>query len=314
MTCMNQKINADLKFLELPNNEDILAVIGSDGIREYGAFKNDKKSDKAHFHNLMEIGICRWGKGEVYLEHKWYPYKSGDIIVIPKNYPHAINSYGEKSFWEYIYIKPSAFLEAICKENSRKRSRYIDAIECRSFIKSREKIQDLEGMINLIMNQTRVQAYGYRECIRGLIYALLMEIVKINHIDQNKPEFKNNPGPQKLTTLSLAMEYIEENYNRELRISDVANAAHVSETALRRLFVECCEISPMQYLKRIRIDAACKIMKNSDVNINEIAYSVGFENTATFISNFKKIQGCTPKQWEHKNLRKTDKTGEMRNE
>lgn len=293
----NQK-NAEFRFLEISNGEDVLALLGSEGIRVYGAQENGAKSVRLHFHNLMEVGICRWGKGEVNLDGKWYPYKSGDIMVIPQNYPHTINSHGEKSFWEYIYIKPSAFFEKAYKEDLRKKKRSIEGVEERPFFKKRENVPDLEAEINLLMNQARIQAHGYKECMKGLLFALLMEIIKINHIDCDKPEMKERQSPQKVKALALAFEYIEENFSKELRISDIANAAFVSETYLRRLFMESCAISPMQYVKKIRINAACKMMKSSASSISEIAYTVGFENMATFISNFKKIKGCTPKQWK----------------
>ena len=42
-------------------------------------------------------------------------------------------------------------------------------------------------------------------------------------------------------------------------------------------------------------------MKDTDANINEIAYKVGFENMTTFINNFKKVVGCTPREWKQNN-------------
>ena len=179
-------------------------------------------------------------------------------------------------------------------------------MELRAFMVSKEKYPDLETEINLVMNQKRVKAYGYKECIKGLVFALLMEIAKINHAVLDKPENKDYQSTQNVNALALAFTYIEENYAKELRISDIANAAYVSETYLRRLFVENCAISPMQYVKKIRIEAACKMIKRTDSSFNEIAYSVGFENVGTFISNFKKIKGCTPKQWKQNVLCKTE--------
>lgn len=169
-------------------------------------------------------------------------------------------------------------------------------------MKDREEVIDLVGEINLLMNQFRVRGYGYRECVKGLGYALLMEIIKINHMDHAKPEFAEKHDTSKNEKLAKALEFIEENYAKELRISEIAEAAYVSETYLRRLFAECCAVSPMQYVKMIRIEAACKLMKSTDDNINEIAYKVGFDNMTTFINSFKKIMGYTPKQWKQ-NLR-----------
>lgn len=296
---MKNERNAEFKFLEILNGEDVLALLGSEWIKEYGVDENGNRKTKNHFHNLMEIGVCRWGVGEIVFDQKRYPYRKGDVMVIPQNYPHGIfNTEGEKSFWEFIYVKPAVFLEKVCKGELRRRKRYSEEVEYRPFLKRREDAVQMTAEINLIMDQFRVRDYGYRDCVKGLVFALLMEIIKINHIDNEKPELDEKYSPQKVQTLALALEYIEKNYEKELRISDIAQAAFVSETYLRRLFTECCAISPMQYVKMIRIDAACKMMKNTDANMNEIAYNVGFENMATFINNFKKIVGCTPKQWK----------------
>ena len=119
---MKHKKDAEFKFLEIPNGEDVLAFLGSDCIREYGRYENGIKKDRMHFHNLLELGICRWGSGEITLDKKSYPYKAGDIIVIPPNFSHAINSHGETSFWEYIYVKPRIFMEKFYKKASQTES------------------------------------------------------------------------------------------------------------------------------------------------------------------------------------------------
>ena len=299
---MKNEKNAEFKFLEIPKGEDILAMLGSAYIKKYGWDDSGKQIERNHFHNVMEIGICRWGTGEVVLDKKRYPYKKGAVMVVPQNYPHEIYStHGEESFWESIYIKPSVFLEKVYKKDARKSNRYAQEAESRPFLKEREEILPLVTEINLVMDQVRVQAYGYRECIKGLLFALLMEIIKINHMDKEKPEYGEKYSPQKEKKLAKALEYMEANYRKNLRVLDIAQAAYVSETYLRRLFAESCEMSPMQYLNLMRINAACKLMKDTDANINEIAYKVGFENMTTFINNFKKVVGCTPREWKQNN-------------
>ena len=100
------------------------------------------------------------------------------------------------------------------------------------------------------------------------------------------------------------MEYIEKNFAKDLRIADVAQAAFVSETCLRRLFVEYCQISPMHYAKTVKIEKACELLENKHININEVAYKVGYSNCSTFINNFKQITGQTPKQWRQNQKQK----------
>lgn len=294
---MKNELNVDFQYLKIPYGENALAMLGSEWIREYG--------DREHFHNLMEIGICRRGTGKIIIDKKRYLYNRDDVIVIPRNFSHTIVSDpGEKSFWEFIYVKPAAFLEKVYKNQVRNRERFIEEIENRPFVKKKGEAPNISTEINLIMDQFRVKEYEYQNCIKGLVFALLMEIIKINHKDYDKPEFNKKVTLKKEDTLGKALEYIEENYAKNLHISDIAQAAFVSETYLRRLFAECCSTSPMQYVKEIRIDAACKLLKNKNMNINEVAYKVGYTNITTFINNFKQITGKTPKQWKQNKTQK----------
>ena len=147
------------------------------------------------------------------------------------------------------------------------------------------------------MDQIRTQEYGYRACVKGLVYTLLMEIVKITSMESLEIKSVQNPNWDKLKKIELAMQYVDTHYAEEIRISDIANAAYISESYLRRIFVENYNMSPLRYVNFVRIDFACKILRDQDLNINEVAQKVGFDNTSTFIKNFKKIVGKTPKQW-----------------
>lgn len=306
-------MNIEFQYLKIPYGENVLALLGSEYIKEYGAGEDVKEEKKKHFHNLTEIAICRMGTGEIYIDNERFEYKKDDIIVIPKNFSHAIiNHPGEKSFWECIYLKPSAFLEKIHHVELRKRTKLLEEVEHCPFLKSTKDAEMLKMELDLIMNQYRVKEYEYRTCIDGLLLALLIEIARINLKDNAKPEFEKKVSPKKVETISVALDYIEENFAKDLRISDIAQAAYVSETCLRRLFVECCAVSPMQYAKMIRIERACELLEKKDVNINEVAYKVGYVNLSTFISNFKNLIGETPKQWR-KNKKEKQVNNNLRN-
>lgn len=53
-----KKPTVQLRYYELPEREPVLALMGPEWMRVYG-----NEPENLHFHNLMEIGVCRWGKG-----------------------------------------------------------------------------------------------------------------------------------------------------------------------------------------------------------------------------------------------------------
>ena len=95
-----------LEYYQISSGEDLVAKLGSVGIRNYGRDRFEKETPRNHYHNLLEIGICRKGKGIIIFNKERIPYSEGTIIIVPANYPHnVVSTLGEKSFWEVIYVR-----------------------------------------------------------------------------------------------------------------------------------------------------------------------------------------------------------------
>lgn len=101
--------------------------------------------------------------------------------------------------------------------------------------------------------------------------------------------------------LPFTLAYVEENYAEEIRISDIADASYISESYLRKIFAENYNMTPIQYVNFVRISHACKILQKEAISITDVARRVGFDNMSTFIKNFKRITGKTPKIWVKEN-------------
>lgn len=180
-----------LQYYQIPSGEDLVAQLGSNGIREYGLDDKGKETEQNQYHNLLEIGICRQGTGIFVFEEKRNCYSEGTIVIIPANYPHkVISTSGEKSFWESIYINPIEFL----KEHFEKREveRLVRKIDTRPILLNKREIPLFARELDCLMDQIRMKEYGYKNCVKGLIFTLLMEIVKINAQDYwiEEPEKK----------------------------------------------------------------------------------------------------------------------------
>ena len=249
----------------------------------------------------MEIAVCRRGKGEVLLDKQRYPYEEGSVMIIPRNIPHRIiPDDAVNQFWEYIYVNPTGFMQQRGIADNRERKRYLNLMEHSHVFVVRESIPFLTTELNLLMDQLRVQEYGYRQCVRGLLYALLMEIVKINEMILKQTGEPVQQETKKSGRIVDALDFIEENYREKVQTEDIAAAVFVSANYLRKLFQDNFSMSPMQYVNHVRIQKACKLLRRTDDTVNEIAGKVGYDNVTTFINNFRQYTGQTPKQWKGK--------------
>ncbi|WP_032865035.1 GlxA family transcriptional regulator [Acinetobacter higginsii] len=107
------------------------------------------------------------------------------------------------------------------------------------------------------------------------------------------PNFRNHCDEAVLQV----QDWLDANFSQENRIADLAKQFNFSERNLKRRFQLATQISPNQYLQQVRVDKAKKLLLTTEMNVQQIAYTVGYENVSFFIRVFNKITGCTPSQW-----------------
>lgn len=93
-----------------------------------------------------------------------------------------------------------------------------------------------------------------------------------------------------------ALNYIQNNYHRNIRISDIAAHLQIDRTYLYRLFTEQFHMSPKKYLLHYQLKMALQLLTNSSLSITEIAYACGFSDASAFSHSFMKEYGNTPSQ------------------
>lgn len=101
--------------------------------------------------------------------------------------------------------------------------------------------------------------------------------------------------------VNSAISYISENYNSQIGLQETASFINVSETHLSRLFKEITKMNFLYYLNAFRINKSIYLLKNSNINISEIAGNCGFANPGYYTKIFKRFLGITPTVYREKN-------------
>lgn len=99
--------------------------------------------------------------------------------------------------------------------------------------------------------------------------------------------------------LKEAVEYIGEHYAENISLEEVAEYVGLNPAYFSSLFKREMEINFSNYVTEKRMDAAKRMLKNSNVPLIEIAMSLGYENQSYFSSVFKKYCNMTPKQYRY---------------
>lgn len=268
----------------------MLALYGENWVRYYG-----DGIEYLHFHNLLEVGICRSGRGEMVLNDRIENYGPDMITVIPKNYPHTTNSEkGMKSAWEYLFLDPEMLLREYYDGNEVAFRRFLNLIGRDAFMARTADCPQLAGIADSILEEMKDKRAFYVEKVKGLLTALLFEIARISEKGKIQPVRMHSGMDQ----IRNALRYVDRHYSEPVRIEDLAEACNISETHLRRLFSAYINMKPVEYLNMVRVLRACEMLRSSNETMAAVAVRCGFSTISTFDRNFRAVIGVTPLQWK----------------
>ena len=103
-----------------------------------------------------------------------------------------------------------------------------------------------------------------------------------------------------------AIAYINENFKREISLDEISGVVNLSPSYFSKYFKNVTQVSFSEYLANLRLENAVNDMLNYNTTVSTAAFENGFANVKSFITQCKKVYGCTPAQYKKKLLTKRD--------
>jgi AraC-like DNA-binding protein len=110
----------------------------------------------------------------------------------------------------------------------------------------------------------------------------------------SSPVFSQPFGQHEAVPMQKALQYIMQNYRKDISIKDLLAYTNMSNTAFYTAFKNAYRMTFKEYLLSIRVGYACRLLTYPTQKISQIAYESGFENISNFNRQFKRIKGITP--------------------
>lgn len=101
-----------------------------------------------------------------------------------------------------------------------------------------------------------------------------------------------------------AQKFIEQNYNKDISVEQIAMQTHMSTRNFIRRFKKATNNTPLEYLQRVKIEAAKKMLERSSETISILMFEVGYNDAKTFRNVFKRATGLSPQDYRKKYNRK----------
>ncbi len=97
--------------------------------------------------------------------------------------------------------------------------------------------------------------------------------------------------------IAKAIKFIRENAHLGILVNDVVNSLSVSRRVFERRFKKAIGRTPLQEIRRVKIESVRKMLLETDLTVGEIALRHGFDNKEYLIVSFKEVMGITPMRY-----------------
>ena len=132
------------------------------------------------------------------------------------------------------------------------------------------------------------------EDIRRISTALLKEMSRGDRSGAEESERK---------VISQAKQYVKDHADKEISLSEVANAVYLNPVYLSRLFKVETGSSFSDYVTEVRMEQAAHLLQHTNLRIYEICEKVGYKDVRHFYKLFKKYAGCSPSEYREKPIK-----------
>ncbi|MBR1723606.1 MAG: AraC family transcriptional regulator [Ruminococcus sp.] len=245
------------------------------------------------FHFIREEGYpnhqiiyCVRGSGVLKLGGEEHEINAGDGFYLPPNVPHEY--YPTDEIWETHWITFEG-------REIPNMMQYIKLEQARVF-----RIHDLNSLDAIFKKMLYLMRtnyyYGGQQCSAHL-YQFFIEFNRVVNMQNGTQD------SAKLNQLQPVIDYLNTNYRKDITLAELSDLIGLSPQYLCRLFKECLNLRPFEYLARKRVQQAKLLLLEDKLNINEIASEVGYNDCSYFCAVFKRHEMLSPAEFRNLNKR-----------
>lgn len=148
--------------------------------------------------------------------------------------------------------------------------------------------------------------YGYdRNLVDEHLFFLLNELIRFHKKEcfREGELYAVKPGTRReiYKRICIAKDMLHSNYMNKTSLDELSTIACISVPQLIRHFKAAFQLTPHQYLTRIRLSHAARLLKQASAPVHEITWMCGFENTSSFCRAFKSEYGVQPVHFRNMN-------------
>ena len=247
-------------------------------------YGNDGRERSDNGHVVFQYTLR--GEGRIELEGKSYCLTAGKafIVKIPSNHRYYYAAETSEP-WEFLWLNAKG------EDALRMWDRIIE--QEGPILSLREDSLSLSSFWDMYKSISEDQLSDCSE-LSVLLYRFMLALLT--------PEAGLSSNKEPSTIVNKAKHYIKENYALLLSLEDIATYCGVTGAYLCRVFQKNDLASPLEYLRRRRIEAAVTMLRTTDLSAQDIGRQCGFDSPSYFSKTFKAYLGFSPREYREQTI------------
>ena len=255
-----------------------------------------------HSHSFFELIYVLTGFCMNTIEDRPIRMEKGDLCIIAPGMPHALGVFDDDSIVLNILVRKTTFRETFF-DVFQKDAELSDFFYQNYYSEKQSKFicfhtagnQELETLLDILFSESVCKEEYSSKVMENLMRAIFCVMLRMT------PEKifvrKLSEGQQNREQI---LRYIQTHYT-DITFEELVEHFHLSESSLRRFFRQDVGRSFVELVREIRLQKACMLLQNTEMQVSDIAAQVGYESEGYFYRLFKNQYGVTPLEYRTQN-------------
>jgi AraC-like DNA-binding protein/quercetin dioxygenase-like cupin family protein len=250
-----------------------------------------------HWHDYMELSYIQENEGRYEIEDRTYQVAKGDVVIINNIERHRVTYEDDRPLYEtVIHFDPKMIW---FKEDPTMEYGFLKLFKHNriAFNNRPELTEGTRGELGRLFAEITREYQEKRRFHKLLIKARLLTVIAlllrecpVEALEEGAFQSRQN----QIDRLKRILAYIDANSASEIGLESTAAQFQFNASYFSDYFKKQVGITFTEYLARVRVHEAIKLMTENRASSTDAAYECGFNNTASFYAAFKRVTGTNP--------------------
>ncbi|CAM3749991.1 AraC family transcriptional regulator [Cohnella lubricantis] len=250
-----------------------------------------------HYHEEVELLLILKGELTAFCKEEQLQLRKGDIAVFGSSEPHTtLQTRSSSVSYIVLQINLRNYWDPSTLNSMQHFSEVLRPLSSLNYIYRENKDARLQtaALIREIYREMNDAKIGYELAVSSRIKSILLLLLR--HDVRSRLQYNHND--RLAERLQPAIDYVEAHLSDKLSVTEVSGLVNMSYTHFIKMFKRSIGMSFTDFVVYRRIKKAeQQLLVNDEASISEIAEAAGFSNLGHFYEMFRRLNGCSPKQF-----------------